>query len=244
MIKLSVNVNKIATLRNSRGEKSPSVTSFAQESISAGAHGITVHPRPDGRHIQKQDVLDLRHLIHSPIEYNIEGYPDERYQRIIAEVTPDQATLVPDPPNALTSDSGWDVIKHTHFLKDIIQVLNSVGAARISLFIGTDLNQIEAAKKVGADRIELYTKPFADSFEAGNELEVFKSFATAAKYATEIGLGVNAGHDLNLINLRLLKNLPGLLEVSIGHALVCDALMMGWKNTIQAYLDVLNLDHF
>lgn len=238
MIKLSVNINKIATLRNARGEEQPSVAAFATASINYGAHGITVHPRPDERHIRYTDVIELSQLILSPIEFNIEGYPDQRYQDIIARVKPDQATLVPDSPEVITSNAGWDVIKHKQFLTDTIKDLKKY-ASRVSLFIDPNLQQIEAAKAVGADRIELYTKSFADAFQLGHVEPIWSQFYEAAAFATKIGLGVNAGHDLNLANLTLLRQLPGLMEVSIGHALVCDALWMGWENTIKAYLQRL-----
>lgn len=237
MIKLSVNVNKIATLRNSRGGTIPSVTRFAELAIEAGAHGITVHPRPDERHIRRTDVLELRPLARN-VEFNIEGYPDERYCQIIEEVRPNQATLVPDPPGVLTSDAGWDTLGHQDFLRNTIARLKAAGA-RVSVFMETDLAQIEAARKAGADRIEFYTGPFAEEFAAGRGEASFDQFARAARHAVSLGLGINAGHDLNLENLELMRNLPGLVEVSIGHALVRDALLMGWKKTIREYLHVL-----
>ncbi|MCB2155071.1 pyridoxine 5'-phosphate synthase [bacterium] len=237
MIKLSVNVNKIATLRNSRGGTVPSVTRFAQMAIDAGAHGITVHPRPDERHIRRTDVTDLRPLCKA-VEFNIEGYPDERYCQIIEETRPDQATLVPDPPGVLTSNAGWKAREHQAFLRDTIARLKGVGA-RVSVFMETNLAEIDAAREAGADRIEFYTGPFAEEFAAGRGKASYQEFATAAQHAVDIGLGINAGHDLDLENLVLMRNLPGLAEVSIGHALVRDALLMGWQKTIGEYLRVL-----
>jgi len=239
MVKLSVNVNKIATLRNSRGGSRPDVLEFADQAIKFGAQGITVHPRPDERHITRKDALALPKLINGRVEYNIEGYPDERYIAIVAATKPDQATLVPDPPDALTSNAGWKVSAHKDFLKEVIAELKK-HTGRVSLFMETDLSEIEAAKEVGADRIEFYTEPFADAYNAGKGEESFQEFDAAAKHAQKIGLGINAGHDLNLDNLKLLRNLTALDEVSIGHALVIDALKMGWENTIKAYLKVLS----
>ena len=240
MIKLSVNINKIATLRNSRGGNIPSVTRFAELAIEAGVHGITVHPRPDERHIRRQDVFDLRPIVKG-VEFNIEGYPDERYCGIVGDTRPDQATLVPDPPGVLTSNAGWDARKHRDFLRDTIARLKAKGA-RVSLFMETDLAQIDAAKEAGADRIEFYTGPFAEEFDAGRGEKSFEEFARAARHAKSIGLGINAGHDLNLSNLVLMRGLPGLMEVSIGHALVRDALLMGWQKTVREYLRALGHD--
>ncbi len=237
MINLSVNVNKIATLRNSRGGTIPSVVKFAQAAIEAGAHGITVHPRPDERHIRRSDVFDLRSIIRD-VEFNIEGYPDERYLEIIREAKPDQATLVPDPPDALTSNAGWDAVRHADYLKEIVAKLQAMGA-RVSLFLEPDLAQVEAAAATGADRIEFYTEPFARAFEEGRGEESFAVYQAAAERAVALGLGINAGHDLNLENMVLMRRLPGLLEVSIGHALVHDALWQGWKQTVRDYLNVL-----
>lgn len=238
MIKLSVNVNKIATLRNSRGGKHPDVLEFAEAAILAGAQGITVHPRPDERHIRRADALVLAELTRGRVEYNIEGYPDERYHEIVAHCKPQQATLVPDPPDALTSNAGWNVVKNLDNLKKTVSRLKA-NAERVSLFLEPDLEQIEAAAQTGADRIEFYTEPFAVAYEQGRGEESFQLFNAASRRAVELGLGINAGHDLNLHNMVLLRNLHGLAEVSIGHALVVDALRMGWNKTIQAYLDVL-----
>ncbi len=237
MTKLSVNVNKIATLRNARGGASPSVVGFASAAIAAGAQGITVHPRPDERHIRRTDVFDLREIVRG-VEFNIEGYPDERYMEIVREAKPDQATLVPDPPGALTSDAGWDCIAHADRLKDIVAELKSYGV-RVSVFLEHDPAQVEAARETGTDRIEFYTEPFARAFEEGCGGESYRLFEKAAIRANEAGLGINAGHDLNLPNMELMRDLPGLLEVSIGHALVVDALWMGWDRAVKAYLDVL-----
>lgn len=237
MAKLSINVNKIATLRNSRGGRRPEVLRFALMAIEAGAHGITVHPRPDERHIRWTDVFELRGAVRS-VEFNIEGYPDARYREIVAEAKPEQATLVPDPPEVLTSCAGWDARAHAGFLRDTIAELKASGA-RVSLFMETDLAQLDAAKEAGADRIEFYTEPYARAFEEGRGRESFEEFARAARHAQSLGLGINAGHDLDLANLPLFAGLPGLLEVSIGHAVVCDALEMGWTEAIRRYLAAL-----
>jgi pyridoxine 5-phosphate synthase len=242
-IALSVNVNKIATLRNARGGDRPSVVAFAQAALEAGAHGITVHPRPDERHIRTHDVFDLVEVIRDApegIEYNIEGYPDARYLGLIRDVRPHQATLVPDPPDVLTSDAGWDAIIHRERLRDLIAELHGYGA-RVSIFMETDRAQIDAARETGTDRIELYTGPYAEAFLEGDGEASFALYATAARHAREIGLGLNAGHDLDLNNLPLFRQLPGLQEVSIGHALTCDALERGWRETVRAYLDVLKV---
>jgi pyridoxine 5-phosphate synthase len=238
MIKLSVNVNKIATLRNSRGGKHPNVVEFSEAAILAGAHGITVHPRPDERHIRYSDTLQLAELTRGRVEFNIEGYPDERYHELVAKCRPQQATLVPDPPDALTSNAGWNVVENLDYLRETVSRLKH-HTERVSLFLEPDLAQVEAAAKTGADRIEFYTEPFAIAFEEGRGSQSFQQFNTAAIRAAELGLGINAGHDLNLHNMVLLRKLHGLAEVSIGHALVVDALWMGWKKTVRAYLDVL-----
>ncbi|MEQ8821871.1 MAG: pyridoxine 5'-phosphate synthase [Sumerlaeia bacterium] len=238
MIKLSVNVNKIATLRNSRGGSEPSVVRFAQLAIDAGAHGITVHPRPDQRHIRTQDVYDLKPLIAGDLEYNIEGYPDNRLLTFAEEVRPHQLTLVPDKPGVLTSNAGWDVVRNRRDLKDTIRGLKSFGC-RVSLFLETDLRQVEAAAEVGADRIEFYTGPYAEEFAAGQGQAAFERYAAAARKAIEVGLGINAGHDLDLDNLPLMATLPGLAEVSIGHFITRDALLYGWDTTIKKYLAIL-----
>lgn len=240
MIQLSVNVNKIATLRNARGGSEPSVVEFAREAIAAGAHGITVHPRPDERHIRRQDVFDLLPVV-APVEFNIEGYPDDRFLDIVRQVRPEQATLVPDPPDVLTSNAGWDPAAHRSFLRDVIAQLQSWGA-RVSLFMETDLARLDAAADTGTDRIELYTGPYAEAFAAGQGEASYAEYERAARHAVGLGLGINAGHDLNLANLARMRDLPGLTEVSIGHALVCDALRLGWRPAVAEYLRVLDPD--
>lgn len=233
MTRLSVNINKIATLRNARGGNNPNVVMVAQDCERFGAQGITVHPRPDERHIRYADVLDLKKVVKT--EFNIEGYPDERYLQLIKEVKPDQATLVPDPPHVLTSNAGWDAIKNKDFLKSIIaQLKKNVG--RVSLFVEASPTMVEAVALTGADRIELYTEPYALGYPENREQAV-KAYVEAAKVAKETGMGVNAGHDLDLNNLQFLKSsIPWLDEVSIGHALISDALYFGLENTIQLYL--------
>ncbi|WP_053406157.1 pyridoxine 5'-phosphate synthase [Persicobacter sp. CCB-QB2] len=233
MTKLSVNINKIATLRNSRGGDNPNVVKAALDAERFGAEGITVHPRPDERHITYQDVLDLSEVVTT--EFNIEGYPDERFMEIIKKVKPAQATLVPDPPTAITSNAGWDTVKHEGFLKEICEAIKAEGV-RVSIFVDPDPQFVMGAKNCGADRIELYTEPYAANFHKDKE-EAVSHYVAAAVKAQELGLGINAGHDLDLDNLKYLKEqLPQLDEVSIGHALVCDALYMGFENTIQLYL--------
>lgn len=239
MIELSVNVNKIATLRNARGGDRPSVTTFARAAIEAGAYGITVHPRPDERHIRRSDVFDLLPVVREAgVELNIEGYPDARYLEIVRAARPDQATLVPDPPDVLTSNAGWDPLDQHTFLVDAVAAIHDWGP-RVSLFMETDLTLIDAARETGADRIELYTGPFAAAFEAGQGHESYALYERAALHAASLGLGLNAGHDLDLHNLRLFRRLPGLQEVSIGHALTCDALEVGWTPAVRRYLEVL-----
>ena len=232
MTRLSVNINKIATLRNARGGSNPDVVKSAVDCERFGAEGITVHPRPDERHITYQDVLDLQTKVTT--EFNIEGYPDRRYIEIISKVKPHQATLVPDPPDVLTSNAGWDSIKNQEFLREVISELKSFGC-RVSLFTDTNLSMIEGAAKAGADRVELYTEPYANDYKRNPEKAVM-SYVNAAEKARSLGLGINAGHDLDLNNLQFLKeNIPFLDEVSIGHALICDALYLGLENTIQLY---------
>lgn len=238
MTKLSVNINKIATLRNARGGNNPNVVKVALDCERFGAQGITVHPRPDERHIRYQDVLDLAPVLHT--EFNIEGYPDKRYMELIKKVKPIQATLVPDPPDAITSNSGWDTITHQEFLKDIVAELKETGT-RVSIFINPDPKFFEPAKTIGTDRVELYTEPYATLFPTDKEKAV-KPYVEVAHLARELGLGLNAGHDLDLHNLKFLKkSIPFLDEVSIGHALVCDALYYGLENTIQMYRRQLDL---
>jgi pyridoxine 5-phosphate synthase len=232
MTKLSVNVNKIATLRNARGGNVPNVVQMAIDCEKFGAEGITVHPRPDERHITYRDVLDLKQVVTT--EYNIEGYPNERYMELVKKVKPDQATLVPDPPDAITSNAGWDTVKHQSFLKEIISELKLAGI-RTSIFADPKPEIIEAASTIGTNRIELYTEPYASNYHKDREAAI-KDFVDAANHAKELGLGINAGHDLNLDNLNYLKQrIPFLDEVSIGHALISDALYYGIQNTIQMY---------
>ena len=238
---LSVNLNKVAMLRNARPLTIPSVVKMGEISIAAGAHGLTVHPRPDERHIRRTDVYHIFELLkdHPGIEYNIEGNPFELpFMEIIREVKPDQCTLVPDDPNQNTSDHGWDVVENKDRLKTVISELNEMGC-RVSLFMDPDIEQIERVPELGCDRIELYTEPYAIAYQKGNGKESFKIYEKAAKCAQSLGLGVNGGHDLNLDNLPLFKKIPNLLEVSIGHALTADALEMGYANAVGAYLDVL-----
>lgn len=236
MINLSININKVATLRNARGENNPDVEQFAIDCERMGAQGITVHPRPDERHIRYDDVYMLRPLVKT--EFNIEGYPSERFMDLVLKVKPEQVTLVPDGPHDLTSSAGWDVEANFAFLSDIIERLNEAGI-RSSVFVGTDPDNIRAAARAGADRIELYTKPYADGYETDREAAV-TPFIEASMAAHKAGLGVNAGHDLNLKNLQYFASaLPYLNEVSIGHAVISDALYMGIEATIKAYRECL-----
>ena len=236
MTRLSVNINKIATLRNARGGNIPNVLQVAIDCQKFGAHGITVHPRPDERHIKYSDVREIKPYIST--EFNIEGYPSGKFMDLVLEVKPDQVTLVPDPPNALTSNQGWDIIKNLSFLKEVITELKQAGI-RTSLFVDADLKNIESAVKTETDRIELYTEPYAKDF-LNNREKAIAPFIKAAVTANNSGLELNAGHDLNLDNLKYFyDNIPGLLEVSIGHALISDALYFGLEKTIQLYLDQL-----
>jgi pyridoxine 5-phosphate synthase len=233
MTKLSVNINKIATLRNSRGGNLPDVLKAAIDIQRFGAHGITVHPRPDERHIRYQDVIDLKPLITT--EFNIEGYPSKKWMELVLKVKPTQATLVPDKPNVLTSNAGWDTIKYKNFLKEIISELKK-NEIRTSIFVAPNLRHIENSAKTGTDRIELYTEQYAKNFSVDRE-KAIEPYIASAKLANELGLGINAGHDLNLENLHYFyKNIPNLAEVSIGHALISDALYYGLENTVQLYL--------
>ena len=237
MTRLSVNVNKIATLRNARGGSNPNLVKVASDCESFGAQGITVHPRPDERHITYEDVLDLKDIVTT--EFNIEGYPDKRYLELVSRVKPDQATLVPDPPDALTSNAGWDTVKNHDFLKEVIAELKSQGI-RTSIFVDTDIRNIEGARETGTDRIELYTEPYATGYHL-NRAAAIEPFRLAAERAREIGLDLNAGHDLDLHNLEyLVGTIPYIKEVSIGHALISDALYFGLENTIQMYLHKLS----
>ena len=238
MTKLSVNINKIATLRNARGGNLPDILKVALDCERFGAQGITVHPRPDERHIRYQDVYDLKELVKT--EFNIEGYPSKNFIDLVCKVKPAQVTLVPDPPDALTSNAGWDTIKNIDFLKEVISEFKR-NNIRVSVFIDTDIKNIRNAVNTGADRIELYTESYAKNYHDNRE-KAIASFTAAAIAANESGLGINAGHDLNLDNLNYFyKNIPNLLEVSIGHALVCDALYLGLENTIQMYLRQLKI---
>lgn len=237
MTRLSVNVNKIATLRNSRGGNVPDVLQVAKDCERFGAQGITVHPRPDERHIRYRDVYDLKPLLRT--EFNVEGYPDERFMKLVLDVKPHQATLVPDKPGQLTSDAGWDTVSEHDFLSDVVTQLRDAGI-RVSLFVYPLARDIEGAKKVGADRIELYTGPYAKQFHHDRSAAV-KPYAEAARTAHDLKLGVNAGHDLNLHNLQFFKqSLIKLDEVSIGHALISDALYFGLEKTIRMYLERLS----
>ncbi len=237
MTKLSVNINKVATLRNARGENIPNVLKVAQDCEMLGAEGITVHPRPDERHIRYQDVLELSRAVKT--EFNIEGYPSLRFIDLILKTKPRQVTLVPDAPDAITSNAGWDVKKSFSQLSEIVEGFKEIGV-RTSIFVGTDLHNIEYAAKTGTDRIELYTEPYARLYSKGKE-DAVAPFVEAAKLAKKLGMGVNAGHDLSLQNLQYLHHsIPFLDEVSIGHALICDALYMGLENTIKEYKRCLN----
>ena len=235
-VKLSVNINKIATLRNSRGGSYPSVVEAAIKAQQFGADGITVHPRPDERHIRYQDVLDLKPVVHT--EFNIEGYPNEKFMKLVLDVKPTQVTLVPDPPGVLTSNAGWNTIEHAGFLKDVISELNREGI-RTSIFIETDEFMIRAAKETGTDRIELYTESYAAHYSS-DQVKAISPFVKAAQIANEVGLGINAGHDLSLENLAFFKhNIPNLLEVSIGHALISDSIYFGLSNVVKMYKNAL-----
>jgi pyridoxine 5-phosphate synthase len=233
MTRLSVNINKIAVLRNSRGGNLPDLIQVAKDCETFGAQGITVHPRPDERHIRMTDIPLLKEVVKT--EFNIEGYPDERFMELVLKNKPHQATLVPDDPTQLTSDHGWDTIKQATYLTEIVGILRGAGI-RVSLFVDAEAKMVEGAKKVGADRIEFYTGMYAKDFYK-NKAKAVAPHTVAAKVAVELGLGINAGHDLNLDNLKYYKeNVAGLLEVSIGHALISDALYYGMHNTIQMYL--------
>lgn len=237
MTRLSVNVNKIATIRNARGGNVPNLVHAALDCERFGAQGITVHPRPDERHIRYQDVWDLKKVVTT--EFNIEGYPSVPFLDLVTAVKPHQVTLVPDPPDALTSNEGWDTVRHFGFLREVVAELKSHGI-RTSLFIGTDEVLIRKAAETGTDRVELYTEPYATQFPV-NPAEAVKPFARAAEWALDCGLGINAGHDLSLDNLKFFaQQVPGLLEVSIGHALISDALWLGLEKTIRMYLGQLS----
>ena len=239
MTKLSVNLNKIALLRNQRNIGIPNVIESAKTVIKAGAHGVTVHPRPDQRHIKYEDARQLKEML--TVEFNIEGNPfTGKLMELLNELKPDQATLVPDEPAANTSDHGWNLQQNEERLRPVISRLKNLGI-RVSLFMDPDTEGIRIAKSIGADRIELYTEPYATAFRTGEDLDhTLEQFVAAARFANEIGLGLNAGHDLNLKNLgKFCSTVPRILEVSIGHALIADALEMGLDNTVKEYLNVL-----
>jgi pyridoxine 5-phosphate synthase len=233
MTKLSVNINKLATLRNARGGNNPDLIQAAKDIQRFGADGITVHPRPDERHIRYQDVFDIKKIITT--EFNIEGNPTEKkFTKLVLANKPTQVTLVPDALGQLTSNHGWNTIKHASYLKDIIAVFKNAGI-RVSIFVDPDIEMVTAAKATGTDRVELYTESFAKNYKAGKE-HAIAPYIAAATRANELGLGINAGHDLDLDNLNYFsQNIPGLLEVSIGHALICDAIYLGLENVVQLY---------
>lgn len=236
MTKLSVNINKVATIRNARGGNNPDVLKVAVDCEKFGAQGITVHPRPDERHIRYQDVRDIKPLITT--EFNIEGNPIDKYIKLVLEVKPTQVTLVPDADNQITSNHGWDTVANKGFLTDVIGQFKEAGI-RTSIFVDAEPKMVEAARMCGTDRIELYTEPYAAGYEANRE-EAIKPFVEAAEVAREVGLSLNAGHDLSLQNLTYFhQNIPWLDEVSIGHALICDALYFGLEDTIKRYLACL-----
>lgn len=236
MTKLSVNINKVATLRNARGGNNPDVLKVALDCESFGAQGITVHPRPDERHIRRSDVFALKPALRT--EFNIEGYPDVRFRELVLAVRPAQVTLVPDAPDQLTSNHGWDTEAHAAFLKTVVAEMKTAGI-RTSIFVSADAAMVEGAAACGADRVELYTEPYAAGYAADREAAV-SPFVEAANVAKQLGLGLNAGHDLSLENLAYLhERIPWMDEVSIGHALICDALYLGLKETIRRYLACL-----
>lgn len=236
MTKLSVNINKIATLRNSRGGDTPNVVQFAKDVQEFGAQGVTIHPRPDQRHIRYQDAYDLKPVVYT--EYNIEGNPIPEFIDMVLKIKPTQVTLVPDAEDAITSNAGWDTIKHKGFLTEVLQEFKQ-NNIRTSVFLDPSLKQVEGAKDIGADRIELYTEAFAHHYSLGNKKAVIP-YSECAELATQIGLGLNAGHDLSLDNIQFFKqNAPGLLEVSIGHALISESLYLGIDNVINMYLNKL-----
>lgn len=235
--KLSVNINKLATIRNARGGNNPNILAFAKKIESYGAQGITIHPRPDERNIRYQDAIDLKQIITT--EFNIEGNPTPEFIALVLQLKPQQVTLVPDEPNVLTSNAGWDTIKHQSFLKEIITEFKANGI-RTSIFLNPEIQYIEPAKTTGADRIELYTENYATQYLSNKEAAI-APYIAAANIAYNIGLGINAGHDLDLNNLQYFaKNIPHLLEVSIGHALICDALEYGMANAVKMYLNQLS----
>ncbi len=236
MTRLSVNINKIATLRNARGGNMPNLLEVAKNIQKFGAQGITIHPRPDERHIRYQDAYDLKSIVN--VEYNIEGNPMDDFTKMVLEIKPTQVTLVPDAIDAITSNAGWDTVKHRDYLKEVISEFNRNGI-RTSIFVNPELKMIEGAAETGTDRIELYTEEFADQYSLGNK-EAIKPYTECAVLANKLGLGINAGHDLSLDNIRFFKeNIPHLLEVSIGHALICESLYDGLEKVISGYLKKL-----
>ena len=236
MTKLSVNINKIATLRNARGGNVPDLLKVATDIQKFGAQGITIHPRPDERHIRYQDARDLKNIVYT--EYNIEGNPEPQFVNLVLDVKPTQVTLVPDSVDAITSNAGWNTIKHNDFLTEMVQEFKRNGI-RTSIFVDPTLEMIEGAAKIGTDRIELYTESFAHQFGLGNKSGI-DPYVSAAKLANELNLGINAGHDLSLENIHYFnQNIPNLLEVSIGHALICEALYLGLDNVVNMYLQKL-----
>jgi pyridoxine 5-phosphate synthase len=236
MTKLSVNINKIATLRNARGGNVPDLLQVAKDIQRFGGQGITIHPRPDERHIRYQDARDLKAVVHA--EYNIEGNPERKFIDLVLEVKPDQVTLVPDADDAITSNAGWNTVKHQDYLKEIIQEFQRNGI-RTSIFVDPVLEMIEGAKKTGTERIELYTEAFAHEYSLGNRTGI-NPYVEAATFANELELGINAGHDLSLDNIQFFKqNIPGLLEVSIGHALISESIYLGLENVVNMYLQKL-----
>lgn len=236
MTNLSVNINKIATLRNARGGQMPNVLQVAKDVQKFGAHGITIHPRPDERHIRYQDAFDLKPIVTT--EYNIEGNPVKKFLDLVLSIQPTQVTLVPDADDVITSNAGWDTIKNKSFLTEVIQECKR-NQIRTSIFVDPDLKMIEGAKTIETDRIELYTEHFAHQYELGN-INAINQYVTAANLANELGLGINAGHDLSLNNIAFFKqNIPNLLEVSIGHALICESIYLGLENVVNMYLHKL-----
>ncbi|MDT0539287.1 MULTISPECIES: pyridoxine 5'-phosphate synthase [Croceitalea] len=238
MTKLSVNINKLATLRNSRGGNVPNLIKATKDIESFGAQGITIHPRPDERHIKYQDARDLKAIVTT--EFNIEGNPIQKFIDLVLEVKPTQVTLVPDAEDAITSNAGWDTVKHKDFLKDVITTFNKEGI-RTSIFVDPDIKMVKGAAETGAHRIELYTESFAHQYAQGNKSAIH-NFTKAALMAEKVELGINAGHDLSLENIKFFKEqIPNLLEVSIGHALICESLYLGLENVIPMYLQRLTL---
>lgn len=236
MTKLSVNINKVATLRNARGGDNPNVLLAAERVQAWGAQGVTVHPRPDERHITYKDAQQLKGVIST--EYNIEGNPIPRFMELVTSIRPQQVTLVPDAENAITSNAGWDTVANAEHLHSIVLVLKEKGI-RVSIFVDPDVRMVEGAAKVGADRVELYTEPYAKGYARSREAAI-EPYVVAAKRAKELGLMVNAGHDLDLVNLSyIIERIPWIAEVSIGHALICDALYMGLEKSIASYLDAI-----